>query len=147
MRFYCRCLNFHIDVLETNDDQETLTRMKKMFLFILVFYFSIIELVPVDLVQYVNISHEWFLCDVPSDQSIHIAWQCLFQIIPVRDMKLYRCLGCNLFTHVTNIAPSRMLINKDLLVRLKKRKIRYYLFRFRMQQQLKICIKIQVIRK
>jgi len=31
-------------------------------------------------------------------------------------MKVNRCLGCNSYTHVTNVAPSRMLINKDLLV-------------------------------
>ncbi len=86
------------------------------------FYLFNIELVPVDLVQYVNISHEWFLCDVPSDQSVHITWQSVLQIIPVREMKLNRCLGCNLFTHVTNIAPSRMLINKDLLVRSNEKK-------------------------
>jgi len=98
MRFYCHCLNVNIDVLETNDDQETLT-----------------QFVPVDLAQFVNISHEWFVCDVPSDQSVHIAWQTLLQTIPVRDMKLNRCLGCNLYTHVTNIGPSLMLINKDLL--------------------------------
>jgi hypothetical protein len=97
MRFYCHCLNVNIDVLKTNDDQETVT-----------------QFVPVDLVQFVNISHEWFVCDVPSEQSVHIAWQSLLQTIPVREMKLNRCLGCNLYTHVTNIAPSRMLINKDL---------------------------------
>jgi hypothetical protein len=28
MRFYCHCLNVNIDVLETNDDPETLTRIK-----------------------------------------------------------------------------------------------------------------------
>lgn len=98
MRFYCHCLNVNIDVLATNDDQETQT-----------------QFVPIDLVQFVNTSHEWFVCDVPSDQSVHVTWQSLLQIIPVREMKLNRCLGCNLYTHVTNIAPSRMLINKDLL--------------------------------
>ncbi|CAF1244671.1 unnamed protein product [Rotaria sp. Silwood1] len=98
MRFYCHCLNVNIDVLEINDDHETIS-----------------QFVPVDLVQVVNIQHEWFLCDVPSDQSIHITWQSLLQSVPVRDMKLNRCLGCHLYTHVTNIAPSRMLINKDLL--------------------------------
>ena len=90
-------------------------------MYIYIFYFFIflffcIELVPVDLVQFVNISQEWFVCDVPSEQSVHIAWQGLLQIMPVRDMRLNRCLGCNLYTHVTNIGPSRMLINKDLLV-------------------------------
>ncbi|CAF3171666.1 unnamed protein product [Rotaria sp. Silwood2] len=98
MRFYCHCLNVNIDVLEINDDHETIA-----------------QFVPIDLVQVVNIQHEWFLCDVPSDQSVHITWQSLLQSIPVRDMKLNRCLGCHLYTHVTNIAPSRMLINKDLL--------------------------------
>ncbi|CAF1015564.1 unnamed protein product [Adineta ricciae] len=98
MRFYCHCLNINIDVLETADDQETLT-----------------QFVPIDLEQYVNISHEWYVCDVPSDQSVHIAWQSLLQTIPVRDMKLNRCLGCNLYTHVSNITASRMLISKDLL--------------------------------
>lgn len=77
----------------------------------------VLEFVPVDLEQYVNISHEWYVCVVPSDQSVHIAWQSLLQTIPVRDMKLNRCLGCNLYTHVANISASRMLINKDLLVR------------------------------
>ncbi|UJR31380.1 hypothetical protein I4U23_018874 [Adineta vaga] len=98
MRFFCHCLNINIDALEAADDQETLTKF-----------------VPVDLAQYVNIAHEWYVCQVPTDQSIHITWQSLLQIIPVRDMKLNRCSGCNLYTHVTNIAPSRMLINKDLL--------------------------------
>ncbi|CAF1204476.1 unnamed protein product [Adineta ricciae] len=98
MRFYCHCLNINIDVLESSDDQETLT-----------------QFVPIDLEQYVNLSHEWYVCDVPSDQSVHIAWQSLLQTIPVRDMKLNRCLGCNFYTHVTNITASRMLISKDLL--------------------------------
>ncbi|CAF1082791.1 unnamed protein product [Adineta steineri] len=98
MRLYCHCLNINIDVLQTHDDQETLK-----------------QFVPVDLVQFVNISHEWYVCDVPSEQSVHIVWQSLLQTIPVRDMKLNRCLGCNLYTHVTNIGPSRMLINKDML--------------------------------
>jgi len=97
MRFYCHCLNVNIDVLETNGDQEALT-----------------QFVPVDLVQYVNIAHEWLISDVPFDRSVHIAWQSLLQVIPVREMKLNRCLGCHLFTHVTNIAPSQILINKDL---------------------------------
>lgn len=98
MRFYCHCLNVNIDVLETNDDQETLT-----------------QFVPADLVQFVNISHEWLLCDVPTEQSIHITWQSLIQIHPIREMKLNRCLGCHLYTHVTNIGSSQMLINKDLI--------------------------------
>ena len=85
----------------------------------LFFCLPLIGYEPVDLVQFVNTSHEWFLCNVPSDQSVHVTWQTLLQTIPVREMKLNRCLGCNLYTHVTNIAPNRMLINKDLLVCLK----------------------------
>jgi len=98
MRFYCHCLNVNIDVLETNDDQETLT-----------------QFIPADLVQFVNISHEWLLCDAPKDQSVQIIWQSLIQIHPIREMKLYRCLGCHLYTHVTNIGSSQMLVNKDLI--------------------------------
>ena len=33
MRFYCHCLNVNIDVLKTNDDQETLTRINNLILF------------------------------------------------------------------------------------------------------------------
>lgn len=80
------------------------------------FFFSLfLEILPVDLVQSVHTYHEWFLCNVPSDHSVHTGWNSLLQILPIRDMKLNRCLGCNLYTHVTNFAPSKMLINKDLL--------------------------------
>ena len=104
-----------------------------------------------DLVQSVHNYHEWFLCNVPSDQSIHVAWNSLVQILPVRDMKLHRCLGCNLFTHVTNYAPSRMLINKDLLVKSSTRQRERFssivFDSFRMIPQLMRYIKIRVIRK
>ncbi|CAF1471205.1 unnamed protein product, partial [Adineta steineri] len=53
--------------------------------------------------------------NVSSEQTIHIAWQSLFQSIPVRDMKLNRCLACNQYTHITNIESNRILINKNLL--------------------------------
>ena len=88
----------------------------QMFFFF-IFTSNILEFLPVDLVQSVHTYHEWFLCNVPSDHSVHTGWNSLLQILPVRDMKLNRCLGCNLYTHVTSIAPSKMLINKDLLVR------------------------------
>lgn len=120
MRFYCHCLNVNIDVLETNDDQETLTRknttknthriINSIFVFL-----SRLEFIPADLVQFVNISHEWLLCDAPKDQSVQIIWQSLIQIHPIREMKLYRCLGCHLYTHVANIGSSQMLVNKDLI--------------------------------
>ncbi|CAF2062336.1 unnamed protein product [Rotaria magnacalcarata] len=97
MRFYCQCLNVSIDVLEINDDHQTIT-----------------QFVPTELVQVINMHQEWFLCDVPSNQTVCITWQSLLQSIPVRDMKLNRCLGCHLYTHVTSIATSRMLINRDL---------------------------------
>ncbi|CAF0997948.1 unnamed protein product [Adineta steineri] len=98
MRFYCQCLNVTIDVLEINDNQETLT-------------YSL----PVDLIPFVNLSEEWMEYNVSSEQTIHIAWQSLFQSIPVRDMKLNRCLACNQYTHITNIESNRILINKNLL--------------------------------
>lgn len=106
MRFYCHCLNVNIDVLETNDDKETL-----------------IQHIPVDLVQFVNVSHEWLLCDVPTEQSVHITWQSLVQVHPIREMKLYRCLGCDLYTHVINVGSSQMLINNDLINETKVQEI------------------------
>lgn len=123
MRFYCHCLNVSIDVLDINDDQEALARKTIFYpdvFFFLTFPSNILEFLPVDLVQSVHTYHEWFLCNVPSDHTVHTGWNSLLQILPVRDMKLNRCLGCNLYTHVTHIAPSKMLINKDLLVRYRE---------------------------
>ncbi|UJR15487.1 hypothetical protein I4U23_002430 [Adineta vaga] len=91
MRFYCQCLNVTIDVLEIDNEQETLTHF-----------------LPVDLTE------EWNEYNLLSDQAIRIVWQSLFQSISLRDMKLNRCLACNQYTHVTNFESNRILINKDL---------------------------------
>lgn len=98
MRFYCQCLNVTIDVLEACADQESLTHV-----------------IPTDLLQWINTSEEWLVCTERSIPTVHVAWQSLFQTIPIRDMKLNRCLACQVYTHISNVQSNKILINKDLL--------------------------------
>ncbi|CAF2990323.1 unnamed protein product [Rotaria socialis] len=98
MHFYCQCLNVTIDVLEINDSQETQTNV-----------------LANELKRFVNLKNGWLECKIATELAIHIVWQNLFQSISLRDMKLNRCLGCNQYTHLTNMNMNRILINKDLL--------------------------------
>jgi hypothetical protein len=110
MRYYCQCLNVTIDILQINDNPQILTRM--------------------NLLNDLNPSQEWFECNILSDKSIHILWQCLFQSISIRDMKLNRCLACNQYTHIITTESNKILINKDLLVCKKNTTIKQIIYLF-----------------
>ena len=75
-----------------------------------------LELVPVELQQHVGASHAWLVCNVAFDQAVITRWRSLLQTVPVREMKLHRCLNCDVYTHATGNAANRILINRDLLV-------------------------------
>ena len=119
MRFYCQCLNVTIDVLETCADQETFTRTSRHVRCspssTVVFLLGL-DLIPTDLLQWINTSEEWLVCTERAIPTVHVAWQSLFQTIPIRDMKLNRCLACQVCTHISNVQSNKILINKDLLV-------------------------------
>jgi len=89
MHYYCQCLNVTIDV---NNQEKS------------------------NSISFANLSEEWFEYNLLSEQSIHVAWENLIQSIPIRDMKLNRCLVCNQYTHIKNNESNGILINKDLLV-------------------------------
>ena len=76
-----------------------------------------LEFVPADLGQYVNNLPEWIVGDVATDQIVQTVWPSLMQSKSVRELKLHRCMNCQLYTHVTNLTANRILINRDLFVR------------------------------
>ena len=116
MRFYCQCLNVTIDVLETCADQETFTRTLNAGSLLNVVVLVGLDLIPTDLLQWINTSEEWLVCTERSIPTVHVAWHSLFHTIPIRDMKLNRCLACQVYTHISNVQSNKILINKDLLV-------------------------------
>jgi len=92
MRYYCPCLNVTIDV----NHQENSTNIQP--------------------ISFANLSEEWLEYNLLSEQSINIAWESLIQSIPIRDMKLNRCLVCYQYTHIKDNESKQILINKNLLV-------------------------------
>lgn len=75
-----------------------------------------LELQSVDLIPFLNTPDQWLECQFLSNQSIHIQWQSLSQIITLREMKIQRCLNCNQYTHIINYETNRLLINRELYV-------------------------------
>lgn len=108
-----------------------------------------LEFVPADLGQFVNNFTEWIVADVATDQTVQTVWPSLLQSKAVREMKLHRCLNCHLFTHLTNVAANRILINRDLFVRkLSRRWTKFsFVFVFRMKAIFNLFTRIRIIRQ